>query len=104
MLGGPKNQFSLTLAGLSTHGAQEAKKQILISLCMSGNTDFWHNDLFIPTFHPRSGNNLFGANRSPTIKYTSALTPPALFPRLRPDILLQVSRYSHASARRERSC
>jgi hypothetical protein len=30
---------------------------------MSGNTDFWHNDLFTRTDHPSSGNNLFGAER-----------------------------------------
>jgi hypothetical protein len=30
---------------------------------MSGNTDFWRNDLFTQTALPSSGNNLFGANR-----------------------------------------
>jgi len=31
---------------------------------MSGNTDFWHNDLFTGIGHPFLGNNLFGAERS----------------------------------------
>jgi hypothetical protein len=30
---------------------------------MSGNTDFWHNDLFTGIGHPFLGNNLFGAER-----------------------------------------
>jgi len=30
---------------------------------MSGNIDFWHNDLFTRINHPLQGNNLFGANR-----------------------------------------
>ena len=30
---------------------------------MSGNTDFWHNDLFTRIGHPFLGNNLFGAER-----------------------------------------
>jgi len=30
---------------------------------MSGNTDFWHNDLFNRIGHPSPGNNLFGADR-----------------------------------------
>jgi len=30
---------------------------------MSGNTDFWHNDLFTGIDHPFLGNNLFGAER-----------------------------------------
>jgi hypothetical protein len=30
---------------------------------MSGNTDFWRNDLFTRTDHPLPGNNLFGADR-----------------------------------------
>ena len=30
---------------------------------MSGNTDFWRNDLFTRTGHPAPGNNLFGADR-----------------------------------------
>jgi prepilin-type N-terminal cleavage/methylation domain-containing protein len=30
---------------------------------MSGNTDFWHNDLFTRIGHPFPGNNLFGAER-----------------------------------------
>jgi hypothetical protein len=30
---------------------------------MSGNTDFWHNDLFNRIGHPVPGNNLFGAER-----------------------------------------
>jgi len=34
-----------------------------MSVCISGNTDFWRNDPFIQTGHPRPGNNLFGANR-----------------------------------------
>ncbi|HVV72524.1 MAG TPA: hypothetical protein VHI52_13675 [Verrucomicrobiae bacterium] len=37
---------------------------LLISSCMSGNTDFWHNDLFTGIGHPFLGNNLFGAERS----------------------------------------
>jgi hypothetical protein len=31
---------------------------------MSGNTDFWHNDLFNRIDHPSPGNNLFGADRA----------------------------------------
>ena len=31
---------------------------------MSGNTDFWHNDLFTGIGHPFLGNNLFGAERT----------------------------------------
>jgi len=31
---------------------------------MSGNTGFWHNDLFTGIDHPFPGNNLFGAERS----------------------------------------
>jgi hypothetical protein len=34
---------------------------------MSGNTDFWRNDLFTRTDLPRPGNNLFGAIRRLTI-------------------------------------
>jgi hypothetical protein len=30
---------------------------------MSGNTDFWRNDLFTQTDHLLPGNNLFGADR-----------------------------------------
>ena len=30
---------------------------------MSGNTDFWRNDLFNGIGHPVPGNNLFGAER-----------------------------------------
>jgi hypothetical protein len=36
---------------------------MLISRCMSGNTDFWRNDLFTRTGHPVPGSNLFGADR-----------------------------------------
>jgi hypothetical protein len=32
-------------------------------VCISGNTDFWRNDLFTQTGLPPFGNNLFGANR-----------------------------------------
>jgi hypothetical protein len=30
---------------------------------ISGNTDFWHNDLFTQTDQNRTGNNLFGTDR-----------------------------------------
>jgi IS5 family transposase len=36
---------------------------LLISLCLSVNTDFWHNDPFTRTGHLCPGNNLFGADR-----------------------------------------
>jgi hypothetical protein len=35
-----------------------------MSVCMTGNTDFWRNDLFTRTGLPVPGNNLFGANRT----------------------------------------
>ena len=65
MLGEFENQFSLTRAALSMRGAQKSDflSVLLISLCMSGNTDFWHNDLFTGIGHPFPGNNLFGAER-----------------------------------------
>jgi hypothetical protein len=31
---------------------------------ISGNTDFWHNDLFTQTDQNRTGNNLFGTDRA----------------------------------------
>jgi hypothetical protein len=34
-----------------------------MSWCISGNTDFWRNDLFTRTDPPAPGNNLFGADR-----------------------------------------
>jgi hypothetical protein len=34
----------------------------LMTLCMSGNTEFWRNDLFTQTSQPLQANNLFGAN------------------------------------------
>ncbi|MDB6124186.1 MAG: hypothetical protein JWQ71_3179, partial [Pedosphaera sp.] len=36
---------------------------LLMSLCMSGNTDFWRNDRSTQTCHLTPGNILFGANR-----------------------------------------
>jgi hypothetical protein len=35
----------------------------LILLSMSGNTDFWRNDLFTPVLPSALGNQTFGADR-----------------------------------------
>jgi hypothetical protein len=37
---------------------------VLMSSCISGNTDFWRNDPFTRTSHPAPGDNLFGADRA----------------------------------------